>query len=1489
MPNLVDDGWIPTFVEPSNESEKNIVVAYRRGLEKLVLNHDYKPCDITGKDIKTKHTAIDPNSDVGVVPSGNSGIRLARAVTIEGLSPFADTKVGIHSTIIKPQHMTYMAFDLEQSTLVRRGRFPLPTDPLISSSIVTRCGKRLLGYMVGNVNTSKLSSEDLYQAFRFTNSKDIADWTISTIADYNPDFLCVHNGYRYDFGILAAHCSMKYSNMFSEVNLGAKDKGMTLNIHGVNIVDTWWFIQKLHGQDYPSTSLSSIAVALGLPDKLPMDHFNIDTNDEAFDYTHAGLYNVHDSYLCLEIAIKSKCIDELIALSVLTKSPISDCSKFLSGSLMANITSTYCLSQNAVMDWSIEPPKYGKYKGAYVVSPEAGLYDNVLVYDFASLYPSIMISANISTESVDSILTSTFHNAMYDLSYDYTMQEDSVCWTHECIFVGFKDHVSVIYREPEGVQCALLNTLISTRRTIKKSNAGKDTSLSYAMKICANSLYGAMGSSTSGLCSFYGASSITTIGRWLLSVAIGISRSIGCTVVYGDTDSVFIVCPSNIASDETFTKIFHSIMKYTPFGNIKLEFERRFHKLIMLKRKMYFGSSLNKGLYSYMAKGIAVRRKDRTLLSRLTLNRVCEIITSNSKLEAEKLIADILLHLLMYIDSRKYTVSECSKEMKIRGIPNYVFVMNDGTIASTPVDVPFKDIDKVCNRTLWQSISSVVDNVLSVCGMKSTDVMVRTLVRSMDYIDNNEDLSQFYTTSEVLGDDYTGNISSIHNSMAIKDWRAELSCGNKIDNYLPLRKSLEIYQREGFRGSVTEVRASSAMPEIVYSKFRTNSHIPRLFTPHFGYVCMLNKNPSVKDNSDTFPITLMCRNLNLSDTLLKIRNTRMAWISSHFNEVIVDSDHKLWLLFQCMPIPPLHAFNIHALIEHKSARNSSILWTKMYDTLQENVPDVGMYSVIHNNSLIDCRCYEERDNESKSYDERNHNLRHMRADWYGFIDPVYTPLSLEAGKIRSLVNGCMYRVLNTELIAKCSSVLSMLEARISGHGSGIMVHFHGATLMVEESCLVELGHMLRQMKGYQVPSVHYFSKSKLLSISISSGCIMKPLCNSINDMIQGPNTLHWCDSLHYRSPDIDIRRVQYIHTPINMLLRLTVSMFPFSLYDEPPRPTLASNMAVQAICIPFSSTASTIRPKSLCLPILRTPCLEAIIQANVLYSKGIPGVPLLVVYANMDYNYEDAVVIHERVNKNKWFAHEGFLYHPLPQDVESPLTNSTTNNTKDTWWRPYDQGKTILSTFTKTKSRTVLSYLESDRLHVGDKLATMHGQKFTVSKILTEDEMIKCRCNKTGEIFTPDIIIASSSIHNRGTLGQLYESWLSINIVGTTNFDRISIGSKINKVVDYDYDVKTIIPRTCQIISDHSQKLQPSITADYGISQIWQLYHLVRDKQHYMSNPIRGIGEVRGRLRGSSVRIGEMEMHAMMSAGLINCLNEIITSGDMETKHFMRL
>ncbi|KAJ1506565.1 hypothetical protein HMI56_000546 [Coelomomyces lativittatus] len=163
-----------------------------------------------------------------------------------------------------------------------------------------------------------------------------------------------------------------------------------------------------------------------------------------------------------------------------------------------------------------------------------------------------------------------------------------------------------------------------------------------------------------------------------------------------------------------------------------------------------------------------------------------------------------------------------------------------------------------------------------------------------------------------------------------------------------------------------------------------------------------------------------------------------------------------------------------------------------------------------------------------------------------------------------------------------------------------------------------------------------------------------------------------------------------------------------------------------------------------------------------------------------------------------------------------------------------------------------------------------------------------CRDIRTGKKFRPHVIVASSSVMNRCTIGQTLEAWKGMETVGRTDFSPLE--RLPYSVVDIDtkfpYEGEVYQCNFTDISGVDFLRTPPSsnkrglLIADYGICQFWHLCHLVRDKQHFMSYPPKGISSIRGRLQGSSVRLGEMEIHALLSKGMISCTQELLDNSD---------
>jgi DNA polymerase-2 len=149
-------------------------------------------------------------------------------------------------------------------------------------------------------------------------------------------------------------------------------------------------------------------------------------------------------------------------------------------------------------------------QGGHVLEPITGLHRNVWVFDFKSLYPSLIRTFNIDP-----------------LTYVAQPSPDD-----ELIHLP-----GGAFRREPGILPGMLDELFPRREAAKKSG---DDVASNAIKILMNSFYGVLGTPA---CRFFNpalANSITGAGREMLLWSKRWFEQAGYTVLYGDTDSLFV-------------------------------------------------------------------------------------------------------------------------------------------------------------------------------------------------------------------------------------------------------------------------------------------------------------------------------------------------------------------------------------------------------------------------------------------------------------------------------------------------------------------------------------------------------------------------------------------------------------------------------------------------------------------------------------------------------------------------------------------------------------------------------------------------------------------------------------------------------------------------------------------------------------------------------------------------------------------------------------
>ncbi|KPM42274.1 DNA polymerase zeta catalytic subunit [Neonectria ditissima] len=264
-----------------------------------------------------------------------------------------------------------------------------------------------------------------------------------------------------------------------------------------------------------------------------------------------------------------------------------------------------------------------------VMEPQSAFYNSpVLVLDFQSLYPSVMIAYNYCYSTFLGRITNW--RDMNKMGFtEYKRQRGLLALLEDYINISPNGMMYAKAEIRKSLLAKMLTEILETRVMIKNGmKQDKDdktlqqllNNRQLALKLLANVTYGYTSASFSGRmpCSEI-ADSIVQTGRETLERAMAYIHSVerwGAEVVYGDTDSLFVHLKGR-TKDQAFdigNEIAKAITDMNP-RPIKLKFEKVYHPCVLLAKKRYVGykyESRDQATPEFDAKGIETVRRDGT-------------------------------------------------------------------------------------------------------------------------------------------------------------------------------------------------------------------------------------------------------------------------------------------------------------------------------------------------------------------------------------------------------------------------------------------------------------------------------------------------------------------------------------------------------------------------------------------------------------------------------------------------------------------------------------------------------------------------------------------------------------------------------------------------------------------------------------------------------------------------------------------------------------
>ncbi len=325
-------------------------------------------------------------------------------------------------------------------------------------------------------------------------------------------------------------------------------------------------------QKYTDFSLNSVSKALLNKEKI----------DYGLEFDQLSLYQIanycyNDALLTYELTSFNNdlLMDLLVIIARIGRMPIDDIARMGVSQWIRSLLYYEHRQRNALIPKREELERRSegvssnavikdkKYRGGLVIDPKEGIHFDVVVMDFASLYPSIIKVRNISYETVRCSHDECKKNTIPQTNHWACTKRNGLT----AIIIGSLRDLRVNYYKS-----------LSKQETLTEEQRQQYTVVSQALKVILNASYGVMGAEIFPLYFLPAAEATTAIGRYTILETIKKCEDIGIEVIYGDTDSLFIKKPT----DEQIHKVIEQAKKD---HGVDLEIDKVYRYCVLSNRK----------------------------------------------------------------------------------------------------------------------------------------------------------------------------------------------------------------------------------------------------------------------------------------------------------------------------------------------------------------------------------------------------------------------------------------------------------------------------------------------------------------------------------------------------------------------------------------------------------------------------------------------------------------------------------------------------------------------------------------------------------------------------------------------------------------------------------------------------------------------------------------------------------------------------------------
>ncbi|MEM3370935.1 MAG: DNA-directed DNA polymerase [Candidatus Woesearchaeota archaeon] len=459
-----------------------------------------------------------------------------------------------------------LAFDIE--TYNPQGKMAIPEkDPILMCSFYSHNFKKVITW-------KRFKTKEDYIEF-VKDERELIERFKQVIIEHKPDIIT---------GYFSDGFDLPYLKKRAEENRVELDIGMdystiavshgqisTCRVVGIAHIDVFKFVRNTVARGLETTYLDLNSVASELLDERK-EEVEIEKLASAWDNNPEELeafcrYNLQDSALTYKLLEKT--LENLMELIKIVGMPAFEVSRMgpsqiVEWFLIKEAKNFNELIPNKPDHQEVRIRKAQTYPGAFVFEPQPGLYSNIVVFDFRSLYPSIITTHNISPDTLNCECCRSSKEDVPELDYWFC-------------------------KKKRGFISTVINELITRRMRIKEILKGANehdkkllNARQNALKTIANSMYGYMGFFAARWYCIECAKSITAYGRYYIKKVIDKATENGFKVLYSDTDSIFFTLGDKRREDAEH--FLNQINRELP-GTMEMELEDFYPRGIFVSAK----------------------------------------------------------------------------------------------------------------------------------------------------------------------------------------------------------------------------------------------------------------------------------------------------------------------------------------------------------------------------------------------------------------------------------------------------------------------------------------------------------------------------------------------------------------------------------------------------------------------------------------------------------------------------------------------------------------------------------------------------------------------------------------------------------------------------------------------------------------------------------------------------------------------------------------